>query len=239
MTAKEAIDHLREWWNFCDCNAKICVSKDDEALAVLSALAESTQFAAYEEIRGRLADALKERDALRDEVVRLQDRHAIDMMELEAASKAEDELSTLKVENERLAKETALLKQDVCSALGAYEHEGPRLAALRVRGERDEAEERLDKAEAEVERLKKSYQLTDYPSLTEDYFAMRERAEKAEAELSAMRSEADAARPLIQQVEDTIDAYGKDPVLGEAVASLDDALDAYREAVPAGGKEPK
>ena len=39
----------------------------------------------------------------------------------------------------------------------------------------------------EVERLKKAYQLTDYPSLTDDYFAMRERAEKAEAELEQIR----------------------------------------------------
>lgn len=61
-----------------------------------------------------------------------------------------------------------------------------------------------------------------------------EAARKAEAELTALRSEADAARPLIQQVEDTINAYGNDPVLGGAVASLDDALAAYRE-----GKEPK
>jgi hypothetical protein len=74
---------------------------------------------------------------------------------------------------------------------------------------------------------------TANPEILDESFAyVRSRmavARKAEAELTALRSEADAARPLIQQVEDTIDAYGNDPVLGEAVASLDDALAAYRE----------
>ena len=45
------------------------------------------------------------------------------------------------------------------------------------------------KVKAENERLKKSYQIADYKTLTDDYFAMRERAEKAEAELRDLRAE--------------------------------------------------
>ena len=225
MDANEATKRAETWNGYWTMNMGDSPS-DEEALSVLSALVESE------------AGLRAENYALKADIAARKEIMADDFQQIHR----------LKLELLASRKLTGIAEQQTTRVIDERDA---------LKAEVDTADQRIRALKMEVSQMRNStakeviccrcgketlfYSIAPYGSVDDgdaicaecldnpDQSLWKARAEKAEAELSAMRSEADAARPLIQQVEDTIDAYGKDAVLGEAVASLDDALDAYRE----------
>ena len=82
--------------------------------------------------------------------------------------------------------------EDVVSALGnEVKHEGPRLAAMRVKSERDELRARAEAAEArgyELESIQASVCPEDF-GIVEYVDSLKSRAEAAEAEVARLRND--------------------------------------------------